>query len=96
MIDVTTLSQRPTLVIGGTVHDRIPYGTEGWDVPSHDCHDCGVAAGALHWFACDMEQCPGCGRQLISCDCLAEDPGARVDRGQEIEANLRARRESLS
>lgn len=33
------------------------------------CHDCGAVEGQYHQFGCDMERCPFCGRQLISCDC---------------------------
>lgn len=41
-----------------------------WDdtVP---CHDCGVQPGGFHHPGCDMERCPKCSRQLISCGCLA-------------------------
>ncbi len=37
-----------------------------------DCHDCGAKAGHYHHFGCDMETCPVCGGQLISCDCEIE------------------------
>jgi len=33
------------------------------------CHDCGCMEGERHVPGCDMERCPFCGGQLISCDC---------------------------
>ena len=33
------------------------------------CHDCNVAVGQYHHIGCDMEQCPICHMQLISCYC---------------------------
>lgn len=33
------------------------------------CHDCGAKEGEVHAYGCDMERCPFCGWQLISCDC---------------------------
>lgn len=45
------------------------------------CHDCGVEEGMLHRRGCDMERCPFCGRQLISCDCVYEKLGIDVSPG---------------
>ena len=36
------------------------------------CHDCGAKEGQLHTLGCDMERCPFCGHQPISCDCIYE------------------------
>jgi hypothetical protein len=46
--------------IGGKIYDRIRSTAE-------NCHDCGCKAGGYHHAGCDMETCPECGGQLISC-----------------------------
>jgi hypothetical protein len=51
----------------------IPYENEFFDDPNHRCHDCNVKLGSYHHPGCDMERCPKCGGQLISCDCIEED-----------------------
>jgi len=40
------------------------------------CPDCGAEQGEFHQTGCDIEQCPYCGGQLISCDC---DPPPPLD-----------------
>lgn len=33
------------------------------------CHDCNCLLGEKHYDGCDVEECPFCHSQLISCDC---------------------------
>lgn len=58
------------------VYERIPYqGTrDAFRVPNERCHDCGVERGRMHHRKCDMETCPRCLGQLISCECEAPAP----------------------
>jgi hypothetical protein len=48
---------------------RGPFGKGG------RCPDCGVADRGYHHLGCDLEDCPRCRRQLLSCGCgwLDED-----------------------
>src|SRR5262249_16556718 len=50
--------------------ERIRYGMEGmkWK-PKGACHDCGALPGQFHVRSCDMETCPACGLQALSCPC---------------------------
>ena len=38
-------------------------------VVSRQCPDCGTKPGGQHNDLCDVERCPDCGGQLISCNC---------------------------
>lgn len=64
--DETTLPAIPYIV------DWIDH--EGADMRFYvRCHDCNVAVGQYHHPGCDMERCPKCTGQLISCGCLDTD-----------------------
>lgn len=54
---------------------RIRYGKEksDWAAASTPCHDCRVLEGEFHVPSCDVEKCPVCGGQLITCDCEFDD-----------------------
>jgi len=60
-----------TYSIGGKEYPRIRYGDEAadWGAKTHPCHDCAVVKGQLHVLGCDVERCPVCKGQVITCDC---------------------------
>lgn len=59
----------PYLVVDGVRYKR---DTEYYDWNPDRCHDCAIInkPGNVHHFGCDIERCPICKGQLISCGCL--------------------------
>lgn len=51
---------------------KLEFISDEW-YENHRCHDCGIGKGGKHHPGCDMEKCPKCGGQLISCGCLGEE-----------------------
>ena len=66
MLDAESCTLK-TLEISGEVYSR---DTEYYDT-NFRCHDCKIAnrPGNIHHLGCDIERCPCCGGQIISCDC---------------------------
>jgi hypothetical protein len=74
--EIVKAQDEPTVVLHETEYDRIRHGDEreGWEGPlEFPCHDCAVIPGQLHVLGCDMERCPRCFRQLLTCGCLWDE-----------------------
>jgi hypothetical protein len=60
------------VVIGDSVYTPIRWGREKrypFSVLSARCGDCAVRKGGVHHHGCDLEECPACRGQAISCGC---------------------------
>ena len=65
----------------GEAHLPIRYGQERRHqgpngMPPERCDDCRARLGHYHHPGCDMEDCPRCGRQAITCGCGEWPEGA--------------------
>jgi hypothetical protein len=63
----------------GVRFEMVRWGEEpGWGADER-CGDCGTMPGGFHHLGCDVQQCPVCGGQMLSCGCRFDEDGPRED-----------------
>ncbi len=66
--------------VAGRPIEMIAYGSEpGGRAFRLRCGDCGVARGGHHHPGCDMQQCPLCRGQMMTCGCRFDEDGPDED-----------------
>jgi hypothetical protein len=80
--EIVRAQDEPTIELQAKVFARIKRGNEPFWAGKETapvCHDCAVFAGEYHVFRCDMEACPRCFGQLLTCGCLWGEGPADTD-----------------
>lgn len=88
--EIVAAQELKAIELYASEYARIAYGDEpGYDhaLIREECHDCGVKIGELHVPNCDVENCPRCFGQIITCGCLwTEGPAETALEEREVVA----------
>jgi hypothetical protein len=71
---------------GGKGVAMIRFGDERARMGMFSCGDCGVRRGGFHHPGCDVQRCPVCGGQMMSCGCRFDEDRQAVDQ-LELDSN---------
>lgn len=73
---IQEMTDKAVVTCAGNTEVEFPDGTTLPPIPypyDNPCHDCGIHTGGFHHPGCDVERCPKCQGQLISCGCLDDE-----------------------
>lgn len=69
-----------TLHVDGLPVEMMAYGADPGGGPFRlRCGDCGVALGGHHHPGCDLQRCPSCRGQMVTCGCRFDEDGPDDD-----------------
>lgn len=71
---------------GGVPVPMVRFGDERPKWRGERCGDCGVRRGGLHHLGCDVQCCPVCRGQMMSCGCRFDEDGPDLEE-MELDSN---------
>jgi hypothetical protein len=73
MHEAASCVEEPIELVDAT-YEPVRWGDEQTDWEHGPrCGDCGVLPGGVHHPGCDIEECPRCHEQLITCECWPDE-----------------------
>jgi hypothetical protein len=88
--EVMSAQEATKIELHGREFDRLVRGVDWPSLGEYPCHDCGIVDGQLHVPGCDMETCPRCFGQLITCGCLWGEGPSDVELEPQEVAHAKA------
>jgi hypothetical protein len=85
-------------VIAGKLYEPVPWGEErrfGRRAGPFGCRDCATPPGGIHHHGCDVEECPACHGQAISCGCDDRGEWDHLPHHSQARCTARSRRETM-